>query len=119
MPSPRLVGTLLAASAAIVIVSCGDQFSPSSPSPFAQPAAHSAAPGATEFFDNLAAPTASNFSVRDDAAPPPPIVYPPNTPPDPWPPGLPPKAQPGVPVPSDPSASPTMHIQINPEPVFH
>src|SRR5205823_11217545 len=98
---------------------CGDQFSPSNPSPLAQPATHSAAPGATEFFDNLAAPTVSNFSVRDDAAPPPPIVYPPNTPPDPWPPGPPPKAQPGVPVPTDPSASPTMHIQINPEPVFH
>ena len=118
MPSPRLVGTLLAASAAIVIVSCGDQFSPSNPSPLAQPASHSAASGATEFFDMLADPTVPTFSVRDDAAPPP-IVYPPNTPPDPWPPGPPPKAQPGVPVPTDPSASPMMHIQINPEPVFH
>ena len=116
MSSPRLVATLLAASAAVVIVSCGDQFSPSVPSPVAQPAIRSTAPGATEFFDMLADPTVPNFSARDNATP---VVYPPNTPPDPWPPGPPPKAQPGVPVPTNPDSSPVMHIQINPEPVTH
>jgi hypothetical protein len=72
-------------------------------------------PGATEFFDNLADPT-TTLSVRADA---PPVVYPPNTPPSPWPPGPPPKAQPGVPVPTDPTSSPVMHIEIDPEPVTH
>jgi hypothetical protein len=116
MSSPRLVASLLAVSAALVIVSCGDQFSPTVPSPMAQTTIRS---GATEFFDNLADPTVPNFGVRDDAPAPPPIVYPPNTPPDPWPPGPPPKAQPGVAVPTEPSTNPLMHIRIEPEPVTH
>jgi hypothetical protein len=114
MSSPRLVASLFAASAALVIVSCGDQFSPTVPSQSAQP---SIRPGVMEFFDQLVDPTVSNLSARDATAPP--IVYPPNTPPDPWPPGPPPKAALGVPVPDAPSTNPLMHVLIEPEPVFH
>ena len=119
MSSPRIVATLLAASAAVVIVSCGDQFSPTVPSPMAQTAIQSASSAGAQFSDMLVDPTDGTLSTRDDAAPPPPIVYPPNTPPAPWPPGPPPRAALGVPVPDAPSASPLMHIQIEPEPVTH
>jgi hypothetical protein len=114
MPSPRLAASLFALSAAAVIVSCGEQGSPTGPGSLSTTTAVRA--GATEFYDMLADPTTPNFGARDVA---PPVVYPPNTPPTPWPPAPPPKAQPGVPVPTDPTVSTVMHITINPEPVPH
>jgi hypothetical protein len=115
MSSPRVAASILALSAAVLIVSCGEQTSPTAPGALSSTAIRQGA--ATELFDMLADPTTPTFSVREDGAPP--VVYPPNTPPSPWPPALPPKAQPGVPVPTDPTVSAMMHITINPEPVFH
>src|SRR5581483_944734 len=108
MSSPRLVASLVAVSAAgLLVVSCGDQFSPTVPS---SPTGHATvAASATELNDMLADPAVPNFSVRDTT---PPVVYPPNAPPSPWPPGPPPMAAPGVAVPDAPTTSPLMHVQI-------
>jgi hypothetical protein len=114
MSSPRVLASLLAVSAAgLLIASCGEQRSPTGASRVTAPTAFQSS--ATEFTDMLADP-AGPFTTLADAAP---VVYPPNTPPDPWPPGPPPKAQPGVPVPTEPTVSAKMHIMINPEPVTH
>jgi hypothetical protein len=71
--------------------------------------------GVPRFVDMLADPREPVSTIRETA----PIAYAPGAPPDPWPPGPPPKAQPGVPVPTDPTASPQMHVAIDPEPVMH
>lgn len=115
MSSPRVVASLLVLGAAgIVIASCGESSSPTTASHVTTAA--TVQTGATEFVDMLADPMVPAFGTQEATAP---VVYPPNTPPDPWPPGPPPKAQPGVPVPTDPTASPRMHILIEPEPVTH
>jgi len=111
--SPRVLASLLAVTVAgVIIASCGDQPSPTVASPVGAPAV---ATSASVFIDMLADPAGPLGTLADGA----PVVYPPNTPPSPWPPGPPPKAQPGVPVPTDPTASPTMHINVEPEPVTH
>jgi hypothetical protein len=113
MSSPRVIALLLALSAAAVsIVSCGEQTSPTAASSVTSSTVLQST--AVEYLDMLADPSGT-LATRDEAAPP--IVYPPNSQPDPWPPGPPPKAQPGVPVPTDPTTSTKMHILINPEPV--
>jgi len=73
------------------------------------------ATGVPRFVDMLADPLAPVSGARATT----PIAYAPGAPPDPWPPGPPPKAQPGVPVPTEPTASPQMHIVIDPDPVMH
>lgn len=111
--SPRVLASLLAvAVAGVVIASCGDQPSPTAASPVA---ATPVAISASTFIDMLADPAGPLGALADGA----PVVYPPNSQPDPWPPGPPPRAQPGVPVPTDPTSSPKMHITIEPEPVTH
>ena len=111
--SPRVLASFLAiAVAGVVIASCGDQPSPTVASPVA---ATAVATSASTFIDMLADPAGPLGTLADG----PPIVYPPNSQPDPWPPGVPPKAQPGVPVPTAPTSSPVMHIVIEPEPVTH
>ena len=113
MSSPRVIASLLALSAAAVLIaSCGEQPLPTVASPVA---VATIAQSPTEFVDMLVDPAGPLGTLADT----PPVVYPPNTPPDPWPPGPPPKAQPGVPVPTDPSTSTKIHIMIEPEPVTH
>ena len=114
MSSPRVLASLLAMSAAgLLIASCGEPTLPTTASGVTAPAAFQSS--AVEFVDMLADP-AGPLSVLADG---PPVVYPPGSGPDPWPPSAPPRAQPGVPVPTDPTVSPKMHIMINPEPVTH
>jgi hypothetical protein len=45
------------------------------------------------------------------------ITYPPGSGPTPWPPGPPPQAEPGVPMPTPPSTVSQLHITVNPLPV--
>ncbi len=117
MSSPRVIASLLAVSAAaLLIASCGEPTWSTVASPVTTTTALQST--ATEFIDMLVDP-AGHLGTLDEGPAPAPIVYPPNTPPDPWPPGPPPKAQPGVPVPTDPTSSPKMHIMIEPEPVTH
>jgi len=112
MSSPRVIASFLALSAAAVLIaSCGEQPSPTGASAISAPTTMR-----TEFVDMLADPTEPTVASFDVT---PPIVYPPGSGPDPWPPGPPPRAQPGVPVPTDPTSSPRMHMVINPEPVTH
>ena len=113
MSSPRVVASLLAlAITGALIASCGAPSSPTSATAVtASPVASTAAP---EFFDLLADPGGPLSALADTT-----VSYPPGTAPTPWPPGPPPKAQPGVPVPTDPTVSTRMHILINPEPVPH
>jgi len=129
MSSPRVIASFLVmAAAAAVIASCGgEQPLPTAATPFVLPQAvpqngqtgHTGPPGfvtgVPRFVDMLADPSEPVSGVRATA----PIIYAPGAPPDPWPPGPPPKAQPGVPVPTDPTASPQMHIDIDPQPVMH
>jgi len=116
MSSPRVLASLLALSAAgLMIASCGEQPSPTAASSVSVQTQMASQSSATEFVDMLADP-AGPLGTLADAVP---VVYPPNTGPSPWPPGPPPKAQPGVPVPTDPTVSPKMHVMINPEPVTH
>ena len=111
--SPRVLASFLAvAVAGVMIASCGDQPSPTVASPVA---ATPVATSASTFIDMLADPAGPLGTLADG----PPVVYPPNSQWDPWPPAPPPKAQPGVPVPTDPTTSPTMHIMIESEPVFY
>src|SRR5712691_3963840 len=117
MSSPRVIASLLALSAAaLLIASCGEQPLPTVASPVASTTALQSS--ATEFIDMLVDPAGLLGTLDEEPAPAPaPIVYPPGSGPDPWPPGPPPRAQPGVPVPTDPTTSAKMHIVINPEPV--
>ena len=114
MSSPRLLACFLALSVAgLVITSCGEQPSPTVASPVGSP--NVVRSTSAELFDMLADPTEPTLGTLADE----PVTYPPGTAPSPWPPGLPPRAQPGVPVPTDPTLSARMHIVINPEPVPH
>jgi len=101
-------------AAGLLIASCGEQPSPTLASKVTAPVAFQSS-SAMEFVDMLADP-AGPLGILADA---PPVVYAPGSGPDPWPPGPPPRAQPGVPVPTDPSVSPRMHVTINPEPATH
>jgi len=119
MSSPRLIASLLGLSAAAVLIaSCGDQMSPTTPSSLtAAPVLRSTA---TEFFDALADPSGPWLGALDnEPAPELPIIYPPGSAPDPWPPGPPPLALPGVPMPTEPSTHVRLHITITPEPVTY
>src|ERR1051325_135742 len=112
MSSPRVLASLLALSVAgVVIASCGEQPSPTVASPVSPPTSVIRAGQTPTLVDMLADPTEPTFSTL--AVDP----YAPGTAYEPWPPGPPPKAQPGVPVPTDPTSSPKMHIVIDPEPV--
>jgi hypothetical protein len=103
--SPRVLASLLAVTVAgVMIASCGDQPSPTAASPVAVPAATVAGVAQTPtLIDMLADPAASPLGAFAEG---PPVVYPPNSQPDTWPPGPPPRAQPGVPVPTEPTTSP-------------
>jgi hypothetical protein len=115
MSSPRVIASFLATAAAgALIASCGEQPLPTVATPIPSPLA-APSTGTAQLVDILIDPTAPASGPRAEA----PIVYTPGTPPDPWPPGLPPKAEPGVPLPTDPTASPRMHIVIDPESVTH
>ncbi len=121
MSSPRVIASLLALSAAAVLIaSCGGQTSPSSPSSVISSA--ELPPAMTEYVDTLV-DTVSGQRLRaldeEGPTPAPPIIYPPGSGPDPWPPGPPPHAEPGVPVPTPPSTHLRLHITINPEPVTY
>jgi hypothetical protein len=114
MSSPRVLASLLALSVAgVVIASCGEQPSPTVASPIAPPTSVIRAVQTPTLVDMLADPTEPTFSTLAVEA------YAPGTAYEPWPPGPPPKAQPGVPLPTDPTSSPKMHIVIDPEPVTH
>jgi len=114
MTSPRVLASLLALSVAgVVIASCGDQPSPTVASPVAAPTGVFGAAQTPSLLDMLADPTVPTFTTKAVE------TYAPGTAFEPWPPGPPPKAQPGVPVPTDPTFSPRMHIVIDPEPVTH
>jgi len=131
MSSPRVIASFLVmAATASVIASCSEQPLPTAATPFTLPQAdppgtlpqavpQSGVPGfatgVPRFVDMLADPLAPVSGARATT----PIAYAPGAPPDPWPPGPPPKAQPGVPVPTEPTASPQMHIVIDPDPVMH
>src|ERR1700759_4665395 len=115
MSAPRVAASFLALSAAVVMVSCGEQSPPTRPSAMANATAGIQA-GATEFFEMLADPAGPRLATRDDEGAPP-IVYAPGTPPDPWPPEPAAAAAPGVPVPDAPTESAAMHIKVDPEPV--
>lgn len=115
MSSPRVLASFLAtAAAAALIASCGDQSLPTVATPI--PTSLAVSPtGPAQLVDMLVDPAEPVSGTRADA----PVVYAPGTPPDPWPPGLPPRAEPGVPVPTEPTASQRLHIMIEPEPVLH
>jgi hypothetical protein len=118
MSSPRLIASLFALSAgAVLIASCGEQGSPTNPSSMASTSVQAGAT-ATEYTDMLADPAGPRLRALDDGTTPAePIVYPPNSAPDPWPPGPPPIALPGIPMPTPPSTHIRLHITVNPEPV--
>lgn len=120
LTSPRVVFPSIAlALAALMVASCGQQNLPTSPS------AASALMGqpqvVTELFIDLVDPTPpppaglEKYKLLDEPAPPPPS----GSGPEPWPPGPPPRAQPGVPVPTEPSTNERLHVKIDPEPVPH
>src|SRR5215212_4161145 len=115
MFSPRVIASFLAiAGTAALIASCGEQAVPTVATPVSSSlAVHET--GAAQLVDVLADPTQPASRLRAEA----PVVYAPGTPPDPWPPGPAPKADPGVPVPTEPTTSPRMHIVVDPEPVLH
>lgn len=115
MSSPRLMTSLVAVSAAAALIaSCSEQTSPTRPSSVMGSAALQSS--ATEYVDMLADPSGPQLGAfDDDPAPAAPIVYPPGSGPNPWPPGPPALALPGVPVPTSPSTHPRLHILGNPE----
>jgi hypothetical protein len=104
LKSPRLIAFAGASVAALTIVSCGQQPSPTSPSSFN--GAAGIQPEVTEYWVTLSDETPA------PATPPPPPA--PGSPPSPWPPGPPPMAAPGVPVPTPPSTHPRISIRIDP-----
>jgi len=95
------------ALAGATITSCSQQPSPTSPSAVGVSAA---VQPAAEYWVTL-------FDETTPGAPTAPL--PSGSAPSPWPPGPPPRAQPGVPVPTSPSTHMRLHIKIDPEPVLH
>lgn len=129
LTSPRLIVPFIVLSlAALTIVSCSQQSTPTAPSSVT--ASTSLQPAAAEYFvtlfDEAPAPEPAPPAPEDpppsgDPAPapaplPPPV---PGSAPVPWPPGPPPLAAPGVPVPTPPSTHFRLSMKISPEPVAH
>jgi len=109
LTSPKFIAPFMVlALAAVTIVSCSQQHSPTAPSSFTVSTA--VQPAVTEYWVTL-------FDETDPTVPPPPP--PPGSGPVPWPPGPPPMAVPGMPVPTPPSTHPRVTIKIDPEPVRH
>ena len=119
LTSPKLiVPFMVLALAAVTIVSCSQQNSPSAPSSITVSTA--VQPAATEYWVTLFDETDPTFDETDPTAPaPPPPPPPPGSGPVPWPPGPPPMAVSGMPVPTPPSTHPRVTIKIDPEPVRH
>jgi hypothetical protein len=139
LTSPRLIVPFITAVAALTIVSCGQQSTPTGPGSVTAPAAlHSGS--VVIIYDEMPAPDepppedpSLGDPVPDPApapaptpapapapAPVPGSAPPSGTAPSPWPPGPPPPpAAPGTPVPTPPSTFYRAHITIDPEPVRH
>lgn len=134
LTSPRLILPFVALSlAALSIASCSQQSTPTAPSAATTSSSATTSttlqPTVTEYFDTLfdpapppAARTAGPQDVpaSGDSAPVPEVPPVPGSGPVPWPPGPPPLAAAGVPMPTPPS----MHfrltpLKVDPEPVAH
>lgn len=121
--SPRLIAPMVAVSlGAVTIMSCSQQPSPTSPTALsvsvgAQPAAEYWVTLFDETPPDVPPDPGAPPDPASDTEPGPPPA--PGSPPSPWPPGPPPRAQPGVPVPKPPSTHQRLHIRITPEPVPH
>lgn len=110
LTSPRLIVSFMVLSlAALTIVSCSQQNSPTAPSSFTVSTA--VQPAVTEYWVTL-------FDEDPEPGPPAPPP-PPGSAWVPWPPGPPPMAAPGIPVPTPPSTHSRVRIKIDPEPVVH
>jgi hypothetical protein len=113
-----IVPCCVLALAALMVVSCGQQNLPTTPS-LVGSAPAGQQPTVIEYFvtlvDDTPAPIgAADFRLLDENEP-----IPPKSPPSPWPPGPPPRAQPGVPVPIAPTEHhPRLRILVE-EPVEH
>ena len=120
LTSPRLiVPSIVLALAALMVASCGEHNLPTSPSLSTAPMGQ--LPTVTELWVDLVDPTPppsgpERFRLLDDEPAPPP---PSGSGPEPWPPGPPPRAEPGKPVPTEPSNHERLHVKIDPEPVPH
>jgi len=116
LKSPKLIAPFFVIGVAVLIVSCGQQSSsPTAPSSISAPGVGL---GASEYIVTLAdeapAPPAPGDEDPNAPAPPPPPPPPPGSGPTPWPPGAPPMAAPGVPVPTPPDTHRRMHVKIDP-----
>ena|SRR6266850_4220980 len=117
LTSPRLiVPSIVLALAALMVASCGEHNLPTSPSLSTAPTGQLQT--VTELWvdlaDNSPAPSGpEKFRLLDEDPPPPPPE--PGSKWTPWPPGAPPRAQPGVPFPGDPSTNPRMHVKLDPD----
>ena len=115
LTSPRFIFPMIVvALAALMVVSCGQQNLPTSPS--LMTTASGGQQTVREIFETLVDETpasgAASFRPLDENDPPPPP--PPGSRWAPWPPDSFPRAQPGVPVPGFPSTHPRMHVKIDP-----
>ena len=118
LTSPRLiVPSIVLALAALMVASCGEHNLPTSPSLSTSPMGQLQT--VTELWVDLAddrpgPPSgAEKFRLLDEPPAPPPE---PGSKWQPWPPGAPPRAQPGVPVPGEPTTNPRLHVKVDPDP---
>lgn len=114
LTSPRVIVPFIVLSlAALAIASCGRQNSPTAPSSVTAAALQ---PAVTEYFVTL-----FDEAPAPPREPPAPELPPaPGSAPVPWPPGPPPLAAPGVPVPTPPSTHfRLVPLKVDPEPVLH
>src|SRR2546425_3912430 len=118
LTSPRFIFPMIVvALAALMVVSCGQQNLPTSPS--LMTSASGGQQTVRALFETLVDETpaagAANFRPLDEDEPPPPPPAP-GTRWSPWPPDGFPRALPGVPVPGFPSTHQRMHVKVDPEP---
>jgi hypothetical protein len=120
LTSRKVIPVAMGLCAVVALASCSQQSTPTAPS---SAIAVTGSPVA-EYYVTLADPSGGTSSSRDvspgsNAETIPEPVYAPGSATTPWPPGPPPQAAPGVPMPTPPSTDSRFLLKIEPEPVAH
>lgn len=117
LTSPRKILSLATIACSALAISCSQQHTPTAPSRMLAGAGSTIA----EHYVTLSDPFGGT-SITKDVSPglsDEPPVFAPGSATTPWPPGPPPQAAPGVPMPTPPSSDPRYVLRIEPEPVGH